>query len=388
MGEPSKGPDPSAGSPPSRPAPSGGAMVLHELARGTGIRREPDRFTPEELRGVLGAFRIGNATSARPLQRGDPRAPKVVVQTDRARYVLKRRAPGRDDPEQVALSHALMIELRASGLPVPALIGTRRDNNSMLQTHQHVYEMMAFIEGAPFDGSAGQCESGGEVLADLHAALAHRDPPFPVRTHSYHNAAHVRRSLGRAGTRIGGSVAPLLNHYERAASRVAHHELTGASTQLIHNDWHPGNLLFRGERVAGIVDLESAVRAHPMLDVATGMMQFALRTTSTADSGTWRLELDDRSALAFWRGYARRRTSGDAGPHGPPPPWTHELPGALPALMAESLIAEVASALAETGRLGPIPGTHAAGEIARLLTTLTDRADTGWRLADEMGPAP
>ena len=46
---------------------------------------------------------------------------------------MKRRARGKDDPFKVAFCHAIQLYLASKQFPLPHLIGTKKENNSMLQ---------------------------------------------------------------------------------------------------------------------------------------------------------------------------------------------------------------------------------------------------------------
>jgi len=365
-------------------------VVLHELAREQSAGPPTRGWASGELARVLPEFRIPAPTAARTLARGDPNTPKALIETHHTRYVLKRRAPGKADPYRVAFGHRLMLGLRARGLPVPALIGTVAENNSMLQRRGHVYEMTEFIDGEPFDASGAACADAGRMLAVVHLALqdlgpAQRstgtdsDTPGSARL----DGDRVGRALDRALRVVGGPVEPLIEHHRRIGSSDHASILDRSPVQLIHNDWHPGNLVFRGSAVAGILDLDAACRGPAARDVGMGLVQFALEAGPRG--GPWAVTLDRARMRAFWNGYvlgSRPLDHSDPGSADPsaertsvPGNWTPELVGAMPAAMAQSILAEVAFSLSATGRLGAIPGPEACLAIDALLTSLPDHAD-------------
>src|SRR4051794_35999428 len=92
-----------------------------------------ERFGTEELATVLSHFGIGVISTIVEFPRGSRKAPKLLLATDQGKFLLKRRARGKDDPFKVAFCHALQLHLASKQFPLPHLIGTRRDNNSMLQ---------------------------------------------------------------------------------------------------------------------------------------------------------------------------------------------------------------------------------------------------------------
>ena len=97
------------------------------------------------VRRVLRHYAVGTVLSVGPCVRGSRKSPKFVVTTDRGRFLLKRRAKGKDDPVRVAFAHTLQNHLAAQGFPLPCLIGTVEDNNSILQMEGGVYELFAYV---------------------------------------------------------------------------------------------------------------------------------------------------------------------------------------------------------------------------------------------------
>src|SRR5690606_20598943 len=117
----------------------------------------------------------------------------------RGRFVLKRRAPGRDNPFRVAMAHEAMLRLRAAGFCAPALIGTRGENHSLLQLDGRVYELFVFVEAEPFARTPQQARSMGRCLRRMHDLLAGFRPRFADPPVAGPAAATVRRGVLSAG---------------------------------------------------------------------------------------------------------------------------------------------------------------------------------------------
>src|SRR5690606_30424623 len=81
---------------------------------------------------VLSHFDIGIIDSIVEFPRGSRKAPKLLIVSDQGKFLLKRRARGKDDPFKVAFCHALQLYLASQQFPLPHLLGTKHDNNSML----------------------------------------------------------------------------------------------------------------------------------------------------------------------------------------------------------------------------------------------------------------
>ena len=111
------------------------------------------QFHPKELAIVLSHYDLGPIYEIHSFRRGNPRAPKSKVVADKGAFLLKRRAPGLDDPYRVALAHDVQLYLIRNQFTLPGLIGTQRSNSTMLKTPTAVYELFEFIAGDPYNGS-------------------------------------------------------------------------------------------------------------------------------------------------------------------------------------------------------------------------------------------
>src|SRR5678816_1073591 len=68
--------------------------------RQTGGR---EQFSAEELTIVMSHFDIGVIDSIVEYPRGSRKAPKLLIVSEQGKYLLKRRARGKDDPYKVCL---------------------------------------------------------------------------------------------------------------------------------------------------------------------------------------------------------------------------------------------------------------------------------------------
>src|SRR5690242_5380869 len=86
---------------------------------GTATPRRGDReqFATDELAIVLSHFDIGIVESVTEYPRGSRKAPKLLIGAEQGKFLLKRRARGKDDPFKVAFSHALQLYLASKQFP-------------------------------------------------------------------------------------------------------------------------------------------------------------------------------------------------------------------------------------------------------------------------------
>jgi homoserine kinase type II len=336
---------------------------------------ERERFSPSELAVVLSHYDLGVIESAREFPRGSRRSPKLRLRTADGRYLLKRRAQGRDKPARVTFAHTLLWHLRQRGFPVPELLATRDTGESMLLHDGGVYELFEYVAGETYDASLPQTAHAGKTLARFHRAVADFQTAWQPPAGGYHDSSAVRAGLNAIPTTISshdsvsGREAELLSltqelyeRYDQAAEAANELGYEQWERWIIHGDWHPGNMLFRRNKVAAVLDFDAVRRSPAVVDVANGMLQFSILRGGD-DPDRWPEFFDQTRMRRFLLGYATRARL------------EAEQRRAIPHLMIESLIAESVVPVAVTGSLGQIPGFGVLQMVRRKLHWLQRNFD-------------
>ncbi len=337
----------------------------------TGGGRE--QFSADELACVLSHYDIGFIESIADYPRGSRKSPKLLLQSDQGKFLLKRRAKGKDDAFKVAFCHGLQLHLAAQQYPLPHLIGTRRDNNSMLQWHGSVYELFEYIPGQSYPHTLEATFDSARVLGLFHKLLSGYESRWQPATGSYHAAAGVDICFRQIPKVLGGGTASegiaalgeLLDHlqqaYHNCSATVESLGLSGWPQQIVHADWHPGNMLFRENHVVAVIDYDSARVQPRVLDMANGAVQFSIQGGGD-DLSQWPTEVDLDRYSQFVRGYDGVCLLSEA-----------EI-NAIPYLMAEALIAEAVYPIAATGTFGRLEGMAFLKMVARKVDWILDHA--------------
>jgi len=247
----------------------------------------------DEIRAVLARYELGVVRSVSDLRAGSVLSPKSVVECERGKLLLKRRARGLDAPPLVAFAHEVMNACLAGGLCVPPLVGTREHNNSMTQIRDHVYELFVFIEGAGFTRTTGQAFQSGLLLSETHSVMDSVRTSFepsveptvidPARAAGWTPSGRFDQSAIERATRI-------LQYGEDLVRS------NGFTRALVHGDWHPGNMIYQADEVVAVCDFDSTRMGSRIRELAQGLLYFSLRSDSTVEP--------DRALLeAFWDGY-------------------------------------------------------------------------------------
>ena len=312
------------------------------------------QFGAEELATCLSHYDLGVIHRIQEFPRGSRRAPKVVIECDRGRFLFKRRAKGKEDLAKVAFTHQIQIALAGQNFPLPHLLGTRGDNNSMLVLESNIYELFEFVEGGTYDGSLDATFQSGRILGLYHKLLQDFHSDYKPARGSYHNADAIQQSIQNTARTLPVESRPppealskvvtgLSRAYEKCAANVNKLGLNDWGEQIVHGDWHPGNMLFRDKRVVAVIDYDAARLQQRVIDLANGALQFSI-IGGGDDPTKWPGYVDMSRFKRFMRAYDSVNVISK-----------RELQ-AMPFLMCEAMIAEGVLPIAATGSFGRMEG--------------------------------
>jgi homoserine kinase type II len=207
------------------------------------------------------------------------------------------------------------------------------------------------------------------LVKDFHPEW---DPPHG----HYHNARHVLQSFQKMGERlismprIKGHESELIEvlrllreAYKTAARIVDDLGISQWETQIVHSDWHPGNMLFEKGHVAAVIDFDAARIAPRVIDIANGTLQFSF-TSGGRDLAAWEGRADDLRARRFLRGYDEMIVI------------THAELTAMPHLMQEAVIAQVVGPILRTGTFAGLDAFDFLRVVLRKVQWLQQNAES------------
>ena len=281
------------------------------------MSKHPTVLSQGEARAVLGGYDVGAVMFTRPA--AGTANPAVIVVTDRGQFFLKRRNPRYSARGQLLYDHAVIRRLARAGLPVtpPRLT----ISGSRWQEHnEQVYELYPLVGGEQHeDGNLRQVEAAGRALGAFHLATQDFTPGGDKPLPRFHNPQDSLRGLRWARDRLAaGRLSPhgdlelvrrLIEVAEAIRRRLPDRAYWALPQCIVHGDYHPANLKFEGDEVAGIFDFDWVGRAPRMVDVADGLIYFCGRRArpvlpSDIASLTQAFTFDMDAVTAFGRGYA------------------------------------------------------------------------------------
>ena len=320
---------------------------------------------PAEGLAALERWDVGVVQRTEPLAGGSRTSPKWVVVTPRGEFVLKRRAPGRSTVERLEFAHAFVRAAQAAGVPVAAPIASRSG-----RTHEELggamYELFARVPGHRWTRAPEQAMAAGEALGRLHEVGLKMRWQGHVRAGSFHGSMTVFEALRRAPSAVRkalpetdersavGLCEAIGTLYREASAQVEDLGFSALGAQVVHGDFHPGNLLFEGDEVQAVIDFDAARLEPAVIDFANGVLQFSSRGGHGTAVAAWPAELNENRLNAFTQGY---RLHGDAG--------LEAVVEMVPPLMIEACIAEVSIPVAQRGLFGSLPGLDVLALVRR-----------------------
>ena len=162
-------------------------------------------------------------------------------------------------------------------------------------------------------------------------------------------------------TDLDATVQVLYDEYDAAADRVNIIGGDDLPTQVVHADWHPGNMLYRRDRIVAVLDYDACRVAERAVDVANGMLHFSLLTGRHPNE--WPDHPDEERLAAFCEGYRELIVLQDAERD------------CLPFLMIEAMIAESVLPIMQTGHFGKWTGFSFMKMVTRKVRWFREHAD-------------
>ena len=186
------------------------------------------------------------------------------VTTASGDFVLKVAHPS-DDPLSVNLQTAAMsYAAEESGLPLQRVVFSV-EGEVEPSASGRVVRLLTWLPGSPVF-EQGDLGMFGATLGRLTDALATFDHPAAHRDFAWDSARLdlVRPLLAEFPS---DEVSAALDWFDRT-------DLSGLPRQVIHNDFHPGNVLVADGAVSGIIDFGDTVYTARVVDLSLALCYF------------------------------------------------------------------------------------------------------------------
>lgn len=211
---------------------------------------------------------------------------KMTVNTTSGKFLVKTY---KRDPvvlDSLRFQHRLSEHMMKHGVPV-ARIQPARNGIGVVELDGWAMELQGFVDATPMALTGVTLQRSAHALGKLHRVC--RDFPCPPRDAQKWRFSEVPRELFKRlyGLAMQQNPGPQLNAHcneigeflQEAAQSLSESKRSEFETGLIHGDWHGGNLLFHGDELRAVVDLEFAGDGCYLEDIAYGISNLCVRTS-------------------------------------------------------------------------------------------------------------
>jgi homoserine kinase type II len=278
----------------------------------------------EEIAMVLSYYPVGAFKKAVPAT-GGVMNENWFVDTDTGKYFLRRRSPYFSS-DSTDFELQLIEFISKLDFPTPKLIHTSLDG-VYVNIDGRNWELYEYIPGEPFQAeNLAQTGSAARLLARFHklaagfhvdlkeGAISQRKIDMGTVSGMIEEFKEQAREELKAST-LGALIEPgitLLIESQAELVLEGIQTLSGSLLTIIHGDFQPSNVIFRGDEAIALIDFGNAALSYRTYDLARAILSFStLRPDygSQSDLDPW---LDMNRVKAFFRAYQADMPIGEA----------------------------------------------------------------------------
>jgi len=216
-----------------------------------------------------------------------------LLETVKGKFFLK--VDGTKSESEVKREIDLLIFLRKHGFPCPEPVADRKGRHYREWAGKCV-SLYRYIDGHGLTRKhiAAQLENAGRTLATLHGI----GKAYKKGVESRFNFERVADLYADVRARLPGYFKNVTRTLDDEADYLQHYLEAKLPKGIIHGDLYPDNLLFKGQKIVGVLDFEAAGRGKFIYDMATAVNALCF------DGNSYHLPLFE----AFVSGYESLRT--------------------------------------------------------------------------------
>ena len=188
-----------------------------------------------------------------------------IVRSDVGLYVLKRDYSKEKTAEELRRLSSFLLD---RGFNVPVAIFTP-DGRPDVKIGKHMYSLFSYLEGEKADKSLSNANPEmafefGSFTGKFHLCLETASAVTLPRS-------NLLRTLS-SSVRVLFSKAKSMSCFDRDTLESFFSDFYSIyyclPVQIVHGDFHPGNIIIKEGRVSGVIDFEYAAREVKVLDIA------------------------------------------------------------------------------------------------------------------------
>jgi aminoglycoside phosphotransferase (APT) family kinase protein len=257
--------------------------VMHDEFIGTMPVQERHRFDTERLNAYM---RAHVACFAGPLEvaqfKGGQSNPTFMLSTPGARYVLRRKPPGKLLPSAHAVDreYRVITALYQAGIPVARSFALCEDE-AIIGT---AFYIMEYVDGRVLWDQALPGMAAAErsaIYAEMNRVIAalHQVDYRAVGLSDYGRPGnYLERQIGRWSKQYRASETERIEAMERLIEWLPQHIPNQDETSIVHGDYRLDNVIFHKSepRILAVLDWELSTLGHPLADFSYHCMYWRL----------------------------------------------------------------------------------------------------------------
>ncbi|NLN93151.1 MAG: phosphotransferase [Candidatus Hydrogenedens sp.] len=212
---------------------------------------------------------------------------KIVVETEKGVFLAKTYTDDLVTVDSLYFQHNLSEYLLSNGLPV-ARIQRTRNQHSFIKLAGLAVELQQFLQGHQMPVTPKTLHISGMCLGKFHQVCQGRPaPPRDARKWRFSEVPReifqnfYQRALQERNDRfMQENCDKIVSFLGEATQELAENKRNTFESGIIHGDWHGGNLLFTGEEIQGIIDLEYTGDGCYLEDLSYGISNLGIRTST------------------------------------------------------------------------------------------------------------
>jgi aminoglycoside phosphotransferase (APT) family kinase protein len=230
-----------------------------------------ERYLREHVEGFAGALAVEQF-------KGGQSNPTFLLAAGDARYVMRRKPPGKLLPSAHAVDreYRVMKALAGTGVPVPRVRCLCEDDGVIGTT----FYVMDFVPGRIFwDASLPGLSPAerGAIFDEMNRVLAalHLVDPAAVGLGDYGKPGnYFARQIDRWTKQYRASATEPIEAMDRLIEWLPRNVPAGDEASVVHGDYRLDNMIFHPTepRVLGVLDWELSTLGHPLADFSYHLM--------------------------------------------------------------------------------------------------------------------
>lgn len=184
----------------------------------------------------------------------------MIENRDNKKYILKDK----QSYQHLSLQMSIQKGLENQGIRMQKIVKTIEGDNYVQM--DKIYCLTDYIEGEVYERrevieSSFLAKEFGRILGKLHMGLKNLQIGSEIQ---------IQRVVEDVffDTSCEGDQLATLNRARKIVKEGLKPMIHTLNMQVIHRDFHPGNVLFSGGQLSGIIDFDLTLKGYPCFDVA------------------------------------------------------------------------------------------------------------------------